>query len=99
VVFGGDDGSLAHEVASLREEHPGFSSDVLCYGPDGDTWTLLGHMKTIKRADAASNPNASIWAPVTLPFVLWGDALVFPNGEARPAVRTPRTVIAYPVLQ
>lgn len=99
VVFGGDDGSLAHAAASLKDDHPGFSSELLGYRPDSDAWSVLGRMNTFKRHDAASNPNASIWAPVTLPFVLWGDALVFPNGEARPAVRTPRTVIAYPVLQ
>lgn len=99
VVFGGDDGSHAHEVASLREEHPGFSSDVLCYGPHGDSWTMHGQMKTIRRPDAAANPNASMWAQVMLPFVLWGDTLVFPSGEARPAIRMPRTVIAKASLQ
>lgn len=99
VVFGGDDGSHAQEAASLKDDHPGFSSELLGYRPDSDAWSVLGRMNTFRRQDAPSNPNASVWAPVTLPFVQWGDALVFPSGEARPAVRTPRMLIAHPQIR
>lgn len=95
VVFGGDDGLLAAESASLKEKHPGFSPEILNYNLETGTWTVTGQMRTLRREDAATNPNASIWAPVTLPFVLWGDVLVFPSGEVRPAVRTPKILIAH----
>lgn len=96
MVFGGDDGTMAPKAAELKENHPGFSDQILSYNTNTNTWTFAGKMATDKKADAAEHPNNSIWAPVTTNFVVWEKMLVFPNGEVRPAVRTPRITVAKP---
>jgi N-acetylneuraminic acid mutarotase len=98
-VFGGDDGLLAFEASTLKDSHPGFSNEILEYMVETNRWESLGQIKVLKRDDVVQHPNESIWAPVTLPLVLWNDGLVFPNGEVRPAVRTPRILIAHPFYQ
>jgi len=95
-IFGGDDGVMAPKAAELKANHPGFSDQILSYNSVNNTWALAGKMATDKKIDAAEHPNNSIWAPVTTTFVLWGNMLVFPNGEVRPAVRTPRITAAEP---
>lgn len=91
-IFGGDDGKLADKAAELREKHPGFSDHILVYDIAKDTWHDNLYIKTDKKTDAATNPNGSVWAPVTTAAVLWHGMLVFPGGEVRPAVRTPRVL-------
>lgn len=94
LIFGGDDGLLADDAAKLKEKHPGFSDKVLQYDVSTNTWTAPFKIKTDKKLDAATNPNNSIWAPVTTSMVVWHGYLVFPGGEVRPAVRTPRVLTA-----
>jgi N-acetylneuraminic acid mutarotase len=96
LIFGGDDGKLAAQASALKEKHPGFSDQILSYDPASDHWSLAGKIKTDKRKDASFNPNGSIWAPVTATMVLWNENLVFPSGEVRPAIRTPRVLLAHP---
>lgn len=91
-IFGGDDGRLADNAASLKEKHPGFSDHVLVYDIAKNIWLDQLRIKTSKKPDAASNPNGSVWAPVTTTSVFWHGMLVFPGGEVRPAVRTPRVL-------
>lgn len=97
MIFGGDDGSLASEASTLKEKHPGFSSDILYYDVIKDKWSFYAKIKTLKKADAEKNPNGSIWAPVTTSLVIWNSHLIFPGGEVRPAVRTPRVLIGIPM--
>jgi N-acetylneuraminic acid mutarotase len=97
-IFGGDDGQLADNASQLKEQHPGFSKDILSYDTTSDTWTVTGQIATDKKSDAAVNPNASLWAPVTTTAVMWNGKLVIPGGEVRPAVRTPRVLTASPKL-
>lgn len=94
LIFGGDDGKLADDAAKLKRRHPGFSDNVLRYDIAADKWTLAYKITIHKKADAATNPNGSIWAPVTTGMVLWHCYMVFPGGEVRPAVRTPRVLTA-----
>lgn len=91
-IFGGDDGRLADDAANLKEKHPGFSDHVLVYDIEKNTWIDELRIKTDKKPDAATNPNGSIWAPVTTTSVMWRGKIVFPGGEVRPAVRTPRVL-------
>jgi N-acetylneuraminate epimerase len=94
MIFGGDDGQLASQAQSLKERHPGFSDDILSYNTPNNKWESVGKIKTKKLIDAIANPNKSIWAAVTVPTVIWKGKLVFPSGEVRPAVRTPRVITA-----
>jgi N-acetylneuraminic acid mutarotase len=96
LIFGGDDGRLADDAANLKEKHPGFSDHILMYQQDKNTWLDVDGLKipTDKKPDAATNPNGSVWAPVTTTSVIWRGMIVFPGGEVRPAVRTPRVLTA-----
>jgi len=94
MVFGGDDGSLAEQNNTLKDEHPGFTTDILRYDLTAESWRREGVVGTDIRPDAAADPNASTWAPVTTPLVVWQDAIVLPVGEVRPGVRTNRILMA-----
>ena len=94
-IFGGDDGQLAAKAASLKNNHPGFSTGILVYNSITDTWKQEGSIFTDIKENASSDPNASTWAPVTTPLVIWNSRIVLPSGEVRPAVRTPRVLEAY----
>ena len=78
----------------MKENHPGFSDHVLVYHLEKNKWIDELRIKTDKKPDAANNPNGSIWAPVTTTSVTWHGMVVFPGGEVRPAVRTPRVLTA-----
>ncbi|MGV3763723.1 galactose oxidase [Parapedobacter sp.] len=92
LVFGGDDGSLAEQHSALKDEHPGFTTDILAYDVKRDAWQTEGTIATDKQPDPAQNPNASTWAPVTTTGISWGNRYVMPMGEIRPGVRTNRVL-------
>jgi len=87
-VVGGDDGANAFRVAELKDDHPGFPADILCYHLVTDTWITAGEFP--KRVEDG------LWAPVTTNTAWWHDGYVVPSGEARPGVRTPQVVWARP---
>ena len=95
-IFGGDDGTLASQATTLKEKHPGFSDEILEYNPSKDKWLQSGHIYKVLRPDSQLKPNNSIWPAVTNVMVIWQGSIVFPGGEVRPAVRTPRVIIAKP---
>jgi N-acetylneuraminic acid mutarotase len=74
LVFGGDDGSLAHHGASLGDAHPGFRRCVLCYDAGIDAWLTLQDLPGL---------------PVTTSAHVRGHTILIPSGEDRPAHRTP----------
>jgi N-acetylneuraminic acid mutarotase len=92
LVFGGDDGKLVEQANELKDKHPGFSDNILRYDIAANSWHIAGKIATDKKKDAASNPNGSVWAPVTTAMTIWNNELVFPGGEVRPAVRTPNVL-------
>lgn len=94
LVFGGDDGSLASQTGALKDRHPGFLTGILEYDALADRWQRAGEIHTDRQPDPESNPNASTWAPVTTPLVVWDGQVVFPMGEVRPGVRTNRVLVA-----
>lgn len=94
LVFGGDDGRLADQSGALQDRHPGFRKDILSYHAGSDVWHTVGEVATDTQPDPENNPNASTWAPVTTPLVVWNGQLVFPMGEVRPGVRTNRVLLA-----
>ncbi|NII26299.1 sodium/solute symporter [Pseudoflavitalea sp. X16] len=97
LVFGGDHGQYFEQNAILKEKHPGFSDKVWGYNNITNAWSVMDTVLTAKQPDAAAQPNNSVWAPVTTPAVVWNGSLVLPSGEVRPAVRTPRVLMATPV--
>jgi SSS family transporter len=80
LVIGGDDGSLVD--FEPKSEHPGFTREVLAYDTDTDAWTVADPL-----------PDG-FHSPVTTPVVPWKSRFIIPTGEVRPAVRTPRVLIA-----
>ena len=94
LIFGGDDGDLAPQSNVLQDRHPGFRNDILLYHPVSDTWSTAGEVFTDKQPDPETHPNASTWAPVTTPLVVWNGRVVFAMGEVRPGVRTNRVLMA-----
>ena len=73
LVFGGDDGTLAHRVTELKDDHPGFSHDVLAYHTITDTWQKI---------------DQSPVALVTTNIVQFNGSIVIPGGEDRPGHRS-----------
>lgn len=96
LLFGGDDGANASKVAELKDMHPGFNRNILAYNTITDAWSVTGSMPVDARSDAAVNPHGSTYAPVTTPLVIWNNAVVIPGGEARPAVRSRKILMAVP---
>lgn len=94
LLFGGDEGKDASRVAELKDHHPGFRDEVLAYNVITDSWSVKGKMPVNKKPDAVVNPHESIYAPVTTPLVVWNGKVIIPGGEARPAVRTNKVLVA-----
>ncbi len=97
ILFGGDDGTNASRVTELKDGHPGFRDEILAYNTITNTWSAAGRIPVDKKKDAATNPHASVYAPVTTPLVTWNGNIVITAGEARPAVRSNKMLIAKPV--
>lgn len=97
LIAGGDHGKLADSNTALKDNHPGFSDKVWSYNIITNSWAQADTVLTEKRSNAATDPNGSTWAPVTTPAVAWNGSLVLPSGEVRPAVRTPKVLLATPV--
>lgn len=82
LIFGGEDGSKVD--FEPRDNHPGFSSDLLGYHTITNTWTVLG----------------AIPAPrVTTALASWAEGFVVPSGEVRPGVRSPKVLLAGAIRQ
>ena len=94
ILFGGDDGLNAPNVATLKDTHPGFRNEILAYNTITDSWSVTGKMPADVKADAETNPHGSIYAPVTTPLVVWDNNIVIAGGEARPAVRSNKVLMA-----
>lgn len=74
MIFGGDDGA----ATAQREQHPGFSRQILNYHTHTDTWSVRGEL-----------PAAP---PVTTTLTVWNGNVVIPGGEVKPAIRTTKVL-------
>jgi len=72
-VLSGDDGELYDQADVLRDEHPGFSREVLAYHTITDKWS---------RVDGLPQNQVT-----TMP-VWWDGRIIIASGEVRPRVRT-----------
>lgn len=73
LVFGGDDGRLAAQGASLGDKHPGFRREILSYDTKADRWGVVQELPSLT---------------VTTPASVRGRAIFIPTGEDRPGHRT-----------
>jgi iduronate 2-sulfatase len=73
LVFGGDDGANAHRVFELKDNHPGFSRDILAYNTTTDKWSKAGELPV---------------SLVTTSAVKRLGAVIIPGGEDRPGHRS-----------
>lgn len=96
LLFGGDDGLNALKITELKDTHPGFRNEILSYNTITNSWSVAGKIPVDKKADSAANPHNSLYAPVTTPLVIWNNNVVIAGGEARPAVRSNKVLIAKP---
>lgn len=80
-VFGGNDGKLADREFELKDNHPGFSREVLHYSPNLDKWSNAGEMPI---------------SLVTSGIAEWSGVWVIAGGEDHPADRSARVIALSP---
>jgi N-acetylneuraminic acid mutarotase len=80
LIFGGDDGTLAQQIQTLKDDHPGFRRTVLQLSRDSSRWIEVTDMPI---------------SLVTTGVAHWGDNYVIAGGENQPGHRSSR-VIALP---
>jgi len=73
-VLSGDDGSLFTQTEQLKDQHPGFRKEALCFNAKSNSWSSAG-----------ATPQNQV---TTIP-VIWNDRIIIASGEVRPRVRTP----------
>ncbi len=73
LVFGGATGE--HSGKDLRDNHPGFSPDLLVYHTITDNWLKSGEIPL---------------SVVTAKAVSWGGGIALTSGQIRPSRRTPK---------
>ena len=66
---------LTAEKATLQNEHPGFSNEVLAYNIIADTWETAGHIP--------------FPTPVTTTALVWNANFFLPSGEIKAGIRSP----------
>ncbi len=94
LFLSGDNGELASQAATLRDQHPGFPDDIWAYHVLTDTWSTRGNFPKAIPADLGPYRNAGTYPPVTTPVVKWQGQFVLPSGEIRSGVRTPNVMSA-----
>jgi N-acetylneuraminic acid mutarotase len=77
LIFGGDDGKLASQIPTLRDNHPGFSRRVLAYDALRHEWIPAGEL-----------PLSLVTSGVTL----WHGNYVIAGGESHPGHRSDEVV-------
>lgn len=82
LVFSGDTGEFVHRIAELKDNHPGFSRDILAYHTITDTWAKMGSFQA---------------GLVTTGAVNWQGGIVIPGGEDRPGHRSDKVLSAIPM--
>ncbi|WP_409994773.1 sodium:solute symporter family transporter [Blastopirellula marina] len=74
LIVGSADESNFDKVDELKDEHPGFPREALCYHTITNTWSSAGE-----------TPENL----VTTTAVRWDGSIILPSGEVRPRVRSP----------
>ena len=77
VLFGGDNGSLAEQITSLKDQHPGFSLKTLRFDLHNATWSTGSQLPL---------------SLVTTGATLWDGQYVIAGGENKPGHRSSRVI-------
>jgi N-acetylneuraminate epimerase len=77
VVFGGDNGSLAAQILSLKDRHPGFSLKILRFDLHDSTWSEVPQLPL---------------SLVTTGATYWQGEYVIAGGENKPGHRSNRVI-------
>lgn len=91
-LFSGDDGANAERNNELKDQHPGFTNNILAYNIETNTWSIAGKVAVDIKPDADRFPLKSLYAPVTTPLTIWNNKIIIAGGEVRPAVRTSKVL-------
>lgn len=94
LFLSGDDGRYLGHNATLKDDHPGFPTELFAYHPLTDRWSVRGHFPKDVPDDRGPHRNLGTYPPVTTPVVAWQGRYVLPSGEIRPGVRTPQVMAA-----
>jgi N-acetylneuraminic acid mutarotase len=81
LIFGGDDGKLATQIFSLKNQHPGFSLNILRLDAPSLTWSSISQLP-----QSLVTTGAAFWQG---PFVIAG-------GENQPGHRSNRVIASGP---
>ena len=92
-IIGGDDGSTAGQSDILKDDHPGFSTELLTYHVITDAWSRRG-----EASPPSADQPAAIWSPVTATVVPIDGGFVIPSGEVRPRVRSAAVHVLTPIV-
>jgi N-acetylneuraminic acid mutarotase len=77
IVFGGDDGTLAQQISSLKDQHPGFGLNTLRFDRHAATWSTISQLPL---------------SLVTTGATYWEGKYVIAGGENKPAHRSNRVI-------
>jgi N-acetylneuraminic acid mutarotase len=77
VIFGGDNGSLAAQIPTLKDQHPGFSLKTLRFDPHDSTWSTVSQLPL---------------SLVTTGATYWEGQYVIAGGENKPGHRSNRVI-------
>jgi N-acetylneuraminic acid mutarotase len=77
LVFGGDNGSLAEQITSLKDQHPGFSLKTLRFDLHNATWSTGSQLPV---------------SLVTTGATFWDGQYVIAGGENKPGHRSSRVI-------
>jgi N-acetylneuraminic acid mutarotase len=77
LVFGGDNGSLAEQITTLKDQHPGFSLKTLRFNLHNATWSTGSQLPV---------------SLVTTGATLWDGQYVIAGGENKPGHRSSRVI-------
>ena len=91
-IVGGDDGALIDQIASLKDDHPGFPTGVIVYHPITDRWTERGD-HPIDRDAGKSPPVTAATIAITGTETEYDGQTLIASGEIRPRTRTPRLAL------
>lgn len=89
----GDDGEFFFRQNEVKESHPGFSTQLYRYNTVTDKWTEAGEFPRVLNINREENSNGGTYPPVTTSVVDWNGQFVYPSGEIRPTVRTPKVMV------
>ncbi len=96
LFLAGDDGEFFFRADEMRDSHPGFPVTTYRYNTVVDRWTTETDFPRVVSTSSDPRNNEGVYPPVTTTVVKWRDQFVFPSGEIRPTIRSPKVLSVTP---